>query len=137
MKQFYNVNTSRGAPMGRPHSPDLDTSPRSVRLFKVRLDSGAYDDGGAYWGHGQQLWCARDSQGGEQFVRASSRIAAAAALGIPNSLLMLGLPRLQMESYFRNFAEGRMPPSLLEAANWREWFEENGYEIFDGNNPLA
>lgn len=133
MKQFSDVNTSRGAPMGRPHTYNLDDTPKSVRLFKVRICSQGYDDGGAYWGLGQPLWCAWDSRGGKQFVRASSRIAAAAALGIPNSLLMLGLPRLQMEAYFRNFAEGRMPPSLLESADWREWFEANGYTIYDGS----
>ncbi len=134
MKQFNDVNTSRGAPMGRPHAHTLDVTPKSVRLFKVRLDSGGYDDGGAYWGTGQTLWCARDSQGAEQFVRASTRIAAAASLGIPNHSLILGLPRLQMEMYFRNFCEGRMPPSLREVADWREWFELSGFKIFDGNN---
>lgn len=134
MKQFKDVNSSRGAPMGRPHAHNLDVTPKSVRLFKVRVCSQGYDDGGAYWGHGQTLWCARDSQGGEQFVRANSRIAAAAALDIPNSSLLLGLPRLQMEMYFRNYCEGRMPPSLRDAADWREWFEQNGFKIFDGNN---
>ena len=134
MKQFKDVNCSRGAPMGRPHAHNLDVTPKSVRLFKVRLDSGGYDDGGAYWGHGQTLWCARDSQGGEQFVRANSRIAAAAALEIPNHSLLLCLPRLEMEMYFRNFAEGRMPPSLREAADWGRWFEANGYTIYDGSS---
>lgn len=133
MKQFSDVNTSRGAPMGRRYAYNLDTSPKSIRLFKVRICSQGYDDGGAYWGHGQTLWCARDSQGGEQFVRAISRIAAAAILEIPNHSLMLGLPRYEMMMYFRNFAEGRMPPSLLEAADWGRWFEANGYTIYDGS----
>ena len=120
--------------MGRPHTHNLDDTPKSIRLFKVRICSQGYDDGGACWGHGQSLWCARDSQGAEQFVRANSRIAAAAILGITNSLLVLGLPRYEMEMYFRNFAEGRMPPSLLESAGWREWFEQNGFKIFDGSS---
>ena len=120
--------------MGRPHAIALDDTPKSIRLFKVRICAQGYDDGGAYWGHGQPLWCARDSQGAEQFVRANSRIAAAAALDIPNHNLVRGLSRDGMEMYFRNFCEGRMPPSLLEAADWREWFEQNGFKIFDGNN---
>ena len=134
MKQFNDVNARYGAPMGRPHARWLDDEPKSIRLFKVRLDSGGYDDGGAYWGSGQTLWCARDRSGAEQFVRANSRIAAAAALDIPNRSLLLGLPRYEVEMYFRNFAEGRMPPSLVESADWRGWFEQNGYTIFDGNN---
>ena len=131
MKQFPDVNSKYGAPMGRPQTYNLVDTPKSSRLFKVNLDSGGYDDGGAYWGHGQTLWCAWDSQGGKQFVRASSRIAAAAILGITNSLLMLGLPRLEVESYFRSYCEDRMPPSLRDAADWEGWFEQNGYTIWE------
>lgn len=87
-KQFENVNTSRGAPMGRAANPYLETGiARSVRLFRVRLDGGGYDDGGAYWGHSQQLWCAIDCDGNRQFTRANSRAAAAVELDIPNVAL--------------------------------------------------
>ena len=134
MKQFYDVNSVRGAPMGRPNALGLDDTPWSIQLFSVRICSQGYDDGGAYWGHTpKSLWCARDSQGNEQFVRAFTRITAAAALEIPNNLLKRGFSRDEMDAYFRNFVEGRMPPSLLESADWEWWFEQNGYTIFDGS----
>ena len=134
MKQFRDVNSSRGAPMARPHALALDDTPKSIKLFKVRLCSQGYDDGGAYWGHtNQSLWCARDSQGAEQFVRAFARITAAAALEIPNNLLQRGLSKDEIGAYFRNFCEKRMPPSLLEEADWEWWFEQSGYTIFDGS----
>ena len=133
MKQFRDVNTSRGAPMGRPNALALDDTPKSTQLFRVGLCSQGYDDGGAYWGHApQSLWCARDYSGNEQFIRAFTRITAAAALEIPNSALQRGLSKDEMNAYFRNFCEKRMPPSLLEAADWEWWFEQNGYTIFDG-----
>lgn len=120
--------------MGRPHALALDDTPKSIKLFQVSLCTQGYDDGGAYWGHSpQSLWCARDSQGAEQFVRAFTRITAAAILEIPNNLLQRGLSRDEVGAYFHNFVEGRMPPSLLEAADWEWWFEQNGYTIFDGS----
>lgn len=133
MKQFNDVNTSRGAPMGRPHAHWLDDEPKSIRLFRVNICSQGYDDGGAYWGSGQPLWCARDRSGAEQFVRANSRTAAAAILGIPNKSLTRGLQRDEMISYFLSYCEKRMPPSLLESADWREWFALNGFKVFDGS----
>lgn len=78
-RQFPNVNSAYGAPMGRRESP-LD-GPR-VRVFRVRMNSGGYDDGGAYWGIGQPLWCAQDMGTGRRFVRANSRLSAIVALGI-------------------------------------------------------
>lgn len=82
-KQFGNVSDRYGAPMGRHSAPDLDTTRGTVRLFKVKLDSGGYDDGGAYWGHGGPLYCARDRHGDIQTVRADSREHAAFLLNIP------------------------------------------------------
>lgn len=73
--------------MGRATSrPDMADS--SVRLFKVNLDSGGYDDGGAYWGAslGDNLYCAVDDAG-RQFVRETSRVRAAIKLHIPNTAL--------------------------------------------------
>ena len=135
MKQFRDVNSSRGAPMGRPNALALDDTPKSIQLFQVRLCPQGYDDGGAYWGHTHQsLWCARDSQGAEQFIRAFTRITAAASLEIPNSSLQRGLSKDEIGAYFRNFCEKRMPPSLLEAADWEWWFEQNDYTIFDGSS---
>lgn len=79
MSQFPKVSGTYGAPMGR-HGGTLQTE--RIRLFRVRLDAGGYDDGGAYWGIGAPLWCADDGDGGMQFVRAPTRAAACAALEI-------------------------------------------------------
>ena len=72
--------------MGRSSSP-LGDAPRSVRLFRVRLDAGGYDDGGAYWGAGARLYCAMCDEGGRQFTRAKSRADAARILCIPSENL--------------------------------------------------
>lgn len=147
MKQFYDVNTSRGAPMGRPNALSLDYTPKSIKLFRVHLCSQGYDDGGAYWGHTPispyeghapfALWCARDSLGAEQFIRCFARITAAAILEIPISCLQRGFSRYDVDWVFRNYCENRMPPSLRDAADWEWWFEQNGYTIFDGSSKHA
>jgi hypothetical protein len=74
--------------MGRAESPPSD-APRSVRVFRVRLDAGGYDDGGAYWGlsRGDALYCARCDEGGRRFVRARSRFHALQLLEIPAETL--------------------------------------------------
>ena len=88
MFQFQRVNCSYGAPMGRQSDGYLETGvPRCVRLFRVALDSGGYDNGGAYWGFGTPLWCAIDDDGRLQFVRASNRAMAALALHVPRGAL--------------------------------------------------
>lgn len=88
MFQFQRVNCSYGAPMGRRSDGYLETGvPRSVRLFRVALDSGGYDNGGAYWGIGAPLWCAIDDGGSRQFLRASTRARAALALDVPRGAL--------------------------------------------------
>lgn len=80
-KQFPKVNCQYGAPMGRSESP-LGEGVRSVRVFRVRINSGGYDDGGAYWGIGKPLYCAQCDEGGRRFVRAYTRGQAIAALNI-------------------------------------------------------
>lgn len=72
-----------GAPMGRRDDALDFSEPNSVNLFEVKLDSGGYDNGGAYWGVGENpIFVAR--QGGAiQFVRARSRLDALIVLGIP------------------------------------------------------
>lgn len=80
MAQFAKVNTSYGAPMGRA---DTGATPaQKVRVFRVKLDSGGYDDGGAYWGRSAPLWCATDGADYRRFVRADSRLRACAELGL-------------------------------------------------------
>lgn len=64
MAQFNKVNCQHGAPMGRRSYGTAPDAPRSVYLFRVQLDSGGYDDGGAYWGHSREsVYCARDKDG--------------------------------------------------------------------------
>lgn len=48
------VSGKYGAPMGRP---DVGGDSQGEKVFncRVRLDSGGYDKGGAYWGHGAEL----------------------------------------------------------------------------------
>lgn len=58
----YGGDWSRGAPMGRPTLDGgytvIENAPPFI-LRHVRLDSGGYDRGGAYWGiesHGDLLY---------------------------------------------------------------------------------
>jgi hypothetical protein len=75
-----NMSSRYGAPMGRMGSPHVDPDYTGKwSLCRVRIDSGGYDNGGAYWGHGAPLWqaCTDDGES-ELFFRASSREAAKA-----------------------------------------------------------
>lgn len=120
-RQFANVASRYGARMGRHDVPDLDTSPGSVRLFAVRLDAGGYDDGGAYWGHGDRLWCARDKDGDERFMRASSRERAAMLLNIPAPALVCGFA---WASYVTDIIDGRAPkPPGMDISDVMAWAE--------------
>lgn len=60
----------RGAAMGRPDKrADAETRSR-FSLRRVRLDSGGYDAGGAYWGIGAPLyWAGSDDGAAEMFFR--------------------------------------------------------------------
>jgi hypothetical protein len=73
--RLSNVSSAFGAPMGR-RSNNLDSTGK-VRVFRVPLNSGGYDSGGAYWGIGGRLYCAEDESGNQTFTRAKSRRAAA------------------------------------------------------------
>jgi hypothetical protein len=79
-----NVSCKYGAPMGRgglqPENYAAFAGKR-VHLRRVRLDSGGYDRGGAYWGTGAPLFCAWDDESGEEaYLRAKDRDAAKAKL---------------------------------------------------------
>lgn len=65
------ANCRYGAPMGRHSVSDLDTSGK-LYLSRVHLNSGGYDAGGAYWGHGQPLWAVSDETD-TIYLRAASR----------------------------------------------------------------
>lgn len=108
--QFPHVSARYGAPMGRHSVGDLDQSRASVRLFRVNLDSGGYDDGGAYWGlrpHGLSLWCAIDRDGDMQFTEASTREQACFMLEIDWRALRMPLNR--PGEYFFALIDGRAP----------------------------
>jgi hypothetical protein len=78
----------RGAGMGRPSvKPEPSTARVYVALQRVKLNSGGYDQGGAYWGFSQILyWANLDGSDGWYF-RAPSRDAAKAIVRetIPNA----------------------------------------------------
>lgn len=95
-KQFAGIPTTS---MGRREYHDRPTTPRSIELFQVKLDDGGYDDGGAYWGKGQPLFCARAHENADsdyrEFTRANSRDDAADKLRIPDKLLSRGRTKVQ------------------------------------------
>lgn len=71
------------------------TTVGKVHLVRVYLDSGGYDNGGAYWGLGEPLYHAYDDslssdheegRGVYAFVRATSREKAKQELNIPNAV---------------------------------------------------
>lgn len=74
--QLSKVSTRYGAPMGRACFGTPAHAENKIRVFRVALDSGGYDNGGAYWGHGAPLWCATDGADYVQFARANSRFSA-------------------------------------------------------------
>lgn len=86
--KLSNVSSTYGAPMGRVEKPNHYSEPISsfaklgpVSLRRIPLNSGGYDDGGAYWGTGQPLYHAISDCGKfEKFTRASSRDRAKARL---------------------------------------------------------
>ena len=93
--QFSKVDSQHGAPMGRASYGSIpECFPRSVRLFRVNIDSQGYDDGGAYWGTGQPLWCAIGEHDtgcqSRAFIRAGSREEAIVELKIECGLLKQG-----------------------------------------------
>lgn len=91
-RQFPKKSHPYGAPMGRHCYGSPDTCEGKIRLFRVRLDRGGYDDGGAYWGlPGHNLFCAQAAKGDgyQQFDRAPNRLMAAAQFEIPASRLLV------------------------------------------------
>ena len=55
-KIICKLDTRLGAPMGRPNvGTKENTIKKSVFDARVRICSGGYDSGGAYWGLGSEL----------------------------------------------------------------------------------
>ena len=66
-----------GASMGRRDYGYEEEIEGRVYATRIRLDSGGYDKGGAYWGSGERLYHVYDAGGRfERFVRATSSKAA-------------------------------------------------------------
>ncbi len=59
---FTPVSCTYGAPMGRANVSDYlrgeEDLPRRFRLERIRWTDGAYDQGGAYWGMGDDVYLA-------------------------------------------------------------------------------
>lgn len=132
-KQFNDVSATYGAPMGRTQSSILDVlEPKNIRLFRVNLDSGGYDDGGAYWGigpYGQILFCAIDAIGNRRFTRAASREQAALILGIPNNALKRRLYKNGLD-YGLAVIDGRAPmPEGLYRQDVIKWLKACGAKM--------
>lgn len=127
-KQFADVSARYGAPMGRASAPDLDATPRTVRLFRVNLDSGGYDDGGAYWGIGDPLWCAMDRNGDMQFTRATTRLQACFMLGLDWRALRVPLDR--PGEYAFALLDGRAPmPAGKDRDDVFDWMHVSGCAV--------
>ena len=92
MSQLPKVNCQYGAPMGRnSYGLIQNCEPRTVRLFRLNINGGGYDDGGAYWGLGEPIFCATDGADFFQTVRASNRHHAALLLNIEQAQLKNGI----------------------------------------------
>lgn len=125
MSQFPKVSSQYGAPMGRREHGALSTEPRSINLFRVRINAGGYDDGGAYWGTGLPLYCAQDDEGQQQFTRASSRGVAAVILNIYAP--QLKKPADGAMQYACALIDGRAPmPAGASRASIVEWMKQSG-----------
>lgn len=83
------VSTKYGAPMGRgKRGLNLEGAiavshgrpfADKVALRRVRLNSGGYDSGGAYWGTGPRLyWAGDDTAQVDMWFRSPTRAAAKA-----------------------------------------------------------
>lgn len=119
MAKMTKVSGKYGAPMGRHSFGKIeDCAPRSVRLFHVPIDSGGYDDGGAYWGHGERLYCATDDADFFQTVRATNRAHAALLLDIMPEQLARGLSDVAWLRHSARRAFVGQPGPVLEIAEF-------------------
>ena len=75
MIKLPNACDYRGASMGRQSNIATPEAPVRFRMERISLDSGGYDNGGAYWGWGDPLYFAY-AEGNSMFVRGASREAA-------------------------------------------------------------
>ena len=74
--KLTNVTSRFGAPMGRRGNITEAETPIRLHLRHCWLNSGGYDNGGAYWGSPNDLWRAwgdGPTEVQEMFTRAPSR----------------------------------------------------------------
>jgi len=75
--KLSKVSSKYGAPMGRWNTlPENQSLSCKLHLEKLRWVDGDYDQGGAYWGHGTDIYRAYGDVGEvatEVFVRAANR----------------------------------------------------------------
>lgn len=116
MKQFPEVVGYFGAPMGRWTGGNPLDQP--CRLFKVKMFDGGYDDGGAYWGSPNDLYCLQAEPGEENdevqhFVRAGSRIKAFFKLRemFPGLRLRNPIPPAEVAEFEEDIKTGRREPN--------------------------
>lgn len=72
-----------GADMGRPNNRTEPSYPVRFHVQRIRLNSGGYDSGGAYWGQGQALyyaWGDGAEEVQEHWTRATDRDDAKTAV---------------------------------------------------------
>lgn len=80
--QGYADNAATKLQECRASLARAETSPQDDQRFylqRVHLDSGGYDSGGSYWGHGAPLWRYESADGMESgYLRSKDREAAKA-----------------------------------------------------------
>lgn len=91
-----SVSTRRGAPMGREERrPQFKTAGRGS-LERVHIDAGGYDNGGAYWGHGERLYRMMTDEGNYVlYVRAATR-------GKARESLLKSYPNIRIRPHHRD-----------------------------------
>jgi hypothetical protein len=78
---YWMGDPRRGAALGRATAYASAAPAGKFSLQRVYLDSGGYDSGGAYWGHGQRLyWYASEDGAADGYLRAFDRDDAKAAV---------------------------------------------------------
>lgn len=138
-RQFSKVASQHGAPMGRASYGSIpECFPRTVRLFKVKIDSQGYDDGGAYWGIGEPLWCAvGEHETGvfhREFIRADSREHAIIGLKIESGLLIQGPTTSRLDAIFYSGMNGNKNAQKVYNALYNLGYDyKTGYLLTNKN----
>ena len=122
--KLSTVNSSRGAPMGRPEQHAHGIEGIVFELEWVPLVDGAYDVGGSYWGSPDDLYCAIGTLDGEDvaehYLRARSRKAAVSDLldDYPGCTVAPENGSLikQTIAFLEEFASGESDEGMVESA---------------------